>query len=228
MAEGDDRAEDARRLEERNDSPAVIQERAAATRAALIAAARRSFGEVGYHATATSEVVASAAVTRGALYYHFGEKKDLFEAVFREVWDEVYNRVEQEVAPIRGDPWRRLLRALEGSLREVAVDVEIQRILLIDGPAVLGWQRWRELRSTAVRSGLAGALQQLMDEGTIARRPPEPLAFLILAAHHEASLEIAHARDPRAALSVAVDALTALISGLRTRAASRARARMRR
>jgi AcrR family transcriptional regulator len=192
----------------------VQQARSEATRAALIAAARKLFAETGYHATGTNDVVALASVTRGALYHHFVDKLDLFEAVFVQLTDELSQTARASVAPLSGDTWRQLVNAFTAYLRLRAESTEAQRILLIDGPAVLGFERWRELQAPLL-DGVAETLVMLMEQGLIARRPPVPLAQLVVAALNDAALTIAHAPDHKAALRESTDALIALIGGLR-------------
>src|SRR5262245_61399370 len=122
---------------------AAQTEQAAATRAALLAAARRLFSEKGFHATSTPEVVAAAGVTRGALYHHFENKEGLFRAVFEAVEADLMAR-EAARPSAGGDTWDRFRSAFEFFLEASAQDLEVQRIILIDGPAVLGWATWRE------------------------------------------------------------------------------------
>lgn len=190
--------------------------KAAATRAALIAAARERFGTDGYHQTGTQNLVSLAAVTRGALYHHFGDKKDLFEAVFLQTDEELNRAAHAAVAPYSGDTWRQLLAAMAIYLRLRAESREAQRILLIDGPAVLGWLRWRELQATALHD-MARTLQMLMDQSVIAVGSTETLAQHIFAALNEAALSIAHADDPEEALLAHTESLHVLAGGLRIR-----------
>jgi AcrR family transcriptional regulator len=192
----------------------VQRVKSAATRAALIAAARDRFGEAGYHETGTHNLVSLASVTRGALYHHFGDKRDLFEAVFLQTDEDLNRAARSAVAPLAGDIWRQLLAALAAYLRLRAENRDAQRILLIDGPAVLGWARWRELQVGSLH-GIVQTLLMLMDQSVIVRGSPETLAQLIFAAMNEAALSIAHAADPRAALSAHTDSLLALVKGLR-------------
>jgi AcrR family transcriptional regulator len=189
--------------------------RAAATRAALIAAARRHFAQTGYHGAGTTDLVALAGVTRGALYHHFRDKEHLFEAVFRQVAGELSAAAGQAVAALSDDPWRQLLEGLQAYLRLVAANAEAQQVLLLDGPAVFGWARWREIQSEYTFGHLVTMLRRLIDAGFIAKRPPAPLAHLMLAALNDAAMSIAHASDPQAALNEAGDALGALVVGLR-------------
>lgn len=194
--------------------PGTQRVKSAATRAALIAAGRERFGSVGYHETGTHDLVALASVTRGALYHHFGDKKDLFEAVFLQIDEELNRAAHAIVAPLSGDTWRQLLIAMETYLRLRAENREAQRILLLDGPAVLGWERWRELQAGSLQS-MVQTLWMLMDQSVIERGSPETLALLIFAAMNEAALSIAHAVAPKEALSVHSSSLLMLVKGLK-------------
>ena len=193
-------------------------ERAAATRAALVAVARRLFAENGYHATGTPELVACAGVTRGALYHHFRDKEDLFEAVFREVADELERAAMQAAQGYAAEPWRQLQEGVYGFLGLIAANPEAQRILLVDGPAVFGWLRWRELESEFTYGHLVRSLGEAMALDLIALQPAEPLARLLLAALNDAAMSIAHAVDPGRELVKVGAALRTLIEGLRLRA----------
>jgi AcrR family transcriptional regulator len=191
----------------------AVAQRAEATRLALIAAARRLFVDKGYFATGTEEIVAAAGVgTRGALYHHFADKKRLFLAVFEQV--------EQSLLDAAGDterpqhPLGRLRSGLLGFL-DASLTPEVQRVLLIDGPAVLGWPEWRALEE---RYGL-GAIRSLpefaVSDGSLPRQPLDALAHVLLAAIDEAALFIANADDPAAAKDQAVAAVDRLLAGLR-------------
>ena len=188
--------------------------KSATTRAALIAAGRERFGKAGYHETGTHDLVALASVTRGALYHHFGDKKTLFEAVFQQTDEELNRNAHATVAPLSGDTWRQLIVAIETYLQLRAESREAQRILLLDGPAVIGWERWRELQVGSLQ-GMAQTLRMLMDQSLIAKGSPETLAQLILAAMNESALAIAHASDPAEALAAHTESLLVLVKGLR-------------
>jgi AcrR family transcriptional regulator len=194
--------------------PNMRKIRAAATRARLQAAARQLFTIKGYHATGTNDLVALAAVTRGALYHHYADKEALFEAVFREVAEELSRAAADEAIQFTGNPWRQLLEGLQSYLRLVAARADVQRVLLLDGPVVFGWTRWREIESEYTFNQLSGGLQAMMELGLMVDTPPRPLAQLILAALNDAAISIANAGDPEAARAGAGAALTALVQGL--------------
>ena len=182
----------------------------------LIAVARARFGQAGYHATSTNDLVALASATRGALYHHFVDKKHLFAEVARQVAQELSQTASEAVETMAGTTWERMLAALPTYLLFVAANPEAQRILLIDGPSVLGWQDWRDLQSAIILPRTVEGLDMLMDEGVIRRAPAEPLAHLILAALNDAALTVAHAQDPESARTEMSDALLQLIAGLKS------------
>jgi len=201
----------------RGGAPAEQRERATATRAALIATARVLFAEAGYHATGTTEIVARASVTRGALYHHFADKEDLFAAVFRIVAGELVAKSNASVAGLSGDLWPQVNEAFRQYLHLVASEPEYQRILLIDGPVVLGWTRWRALQAEFVAAGAAEALRLLMGQGLVPAQPAEPLANLLQAALNDAALAIANAETPEQTSAQVTDAFLSLLHGLRSR-----------
>src|ERR671916_2118160 len=137
-------------------------EQAEGTRAALVAAGRTLFAERGYAGVATEEIVATARVTRGALYYHFEDKRDLFRAVFAEVDRELVEGVAR-VALGEPDPWESLLAGCDAFL-DACIDPALQRIVFLDAPSVLGWRDWHETSEAAsalgvVEFGLQGAAE---------------------------------------------------------------------
>ncbi len=195
----------------------VRKVRAAATRARLQAAGRQLFTLKGYHATGTNDLVALAEVTRGALYHHYADKEALFEAVFREVAEELAAAAGEAAIEFTGDPWRQLREGLQTYLRLVAANPGVQRVLLVDGPVVFGWARWREIQSDYTFNQLCAGLQALMELGLMVETSPQPLAHLILAALNDAALSIANATDREGARAVAAAALTTLVDGLHKR-----------
>jgi AcrR family transcriptional regulator len=193
-------------------------ERSRATRAALLASARPLFAERGFTGTGREEIVERAGLTRGALYHHFASKRDLFRATFEEVEAEVTERVARAAAAA-ADPLDALRRGCHEFL-DAATDEAVQRIVLLDAPAVLGWHEWRELEARYGLGLTTAGLEAAMQAGVIERQPVEPLAHMLLAALCEAALLVAGAPDPtraRAEVGVVVDHL---LDRLATRPAS--------
>jgi AcrR family transcriptional regulator len=184
------------------------------TRAALIDAARKLFVAKGYFATGTEEIVAQAHVgTRGALYHHFADKQDLFLAVFHQVQADL---AAATTAPQRGDALDLLTAALQQFLDASADNADVQQVLLIDGPAVLGWDQWRRLEADYGLGAITGMLDAAVSESAIPKQPTAPLAHMLLAAVDEAALYIANADDRRQARNETRRALGRLLDGLRS------------
>ena len=184
-----------------------------ATRTALIAAARKLFVAKGYFATGTEEVVTAANVgTRGALYHHFADKQALFRAVFRQVQDDL---VAATTVNKHDDALDVLTSGLQQFLDASAENRDVQQVILIDGPAVLGWEEWRSVEGDHGLSMITAMLDAAVAQHVIPRQPTSPLAHMLLAAVDEAALYIANADDHRKARSEARRALIRLLSGLR-------------
>ena len=200
------------------DTKARRAAQAEATRAALVTAARRLFVEKGYHRTGTEEVVADAGVgTRGALYHHFADKRALFEAAFTAVEEDLVIEAAKNLADPAHGALNQLRQGLIGFL-DASLTPHVQRILLIDGPAVLGWVRWRELESLYGLGAIRAMLERAAEEGDLTpNQPIDALAHLLLAAADEAALFIANAPDQHAARDQGVQALNALLDGLRAK-----------
>jgi AcrR family transcriptional regulator len=190
--------------------------RGEATKAALISAARDLFVAKGYFATGTEEIVAKADVgTRGALYHHFADKEDLFRAVFDQVQADL---AAATIVNERDDALELLTAALQQFLAASAENTDVQQILLIDGPAVLGWDQWRRLEADYGLGVITAMLDAAVVQKVIARQPTGPLAHMLLAAVDEAALYIANAADRREAHRQARQSLMRLLGGLRTSA----------
>ncbi|TML01648.1 MAG: TetR/AcrR family transcriptional regulator [Actinobacteria bacterium] len=188
-------------------------ERSEATRGALIRAARDLFGERGYNDVGTEEIVAKAGVTRGALYHQFADKRDLFRAVLEDLEQDVVNRLGEQVVAKASGPGAALLAAM-GAWLDACEEPEVQQIMLIDAPGVLGWQEWREMGQRHAIGETMALLEAAMDEGTIARQPVRPLAHVVVGALDEAVLYVAAAEDRAKARAEMTDVLQRLIIGL--------------
>jgi AcrR family transcriptional regulator len=185
-----------------------------ATQAKLIEIARELFTKLGYAQTPTEEIVQRAGVTRGALYHHFGSKEGLFLAVLATVQQEVAQRIveEAEQAPTL---WAQLLAGCHAFLK-VSLDRDVQRILLIDAPAVLGWEQWRALDAEHSMQTLTSILTALAQQGELAVASIPAATHLLSGAMNEAALWIARADNPEQALDEAGAALEQMLRGLRT------------
>lgn len=188
-------------------------ERRAATTAALTETARTLFGEHGYADTSIEEIARCAGVTRGALYHHFRSKEDLFAAVFETIEQELMAKA-GEAAAQEKDPGKRLIAGCRAFLQAVA-DPTIRRLVLIDGPAVLGWDNWRAIDERYGLRLLKTGIEAAMDAGEMRRRPAEPLAHMLLGAIVEGALVIAASEDPDATFEVVTAELASMFKALR-------------
>ncbi|WP_405821185.1 helix-turn-helix domain-containing protein [Streptomyces sp. NBC_00838] len=181
------------------------------TRLTLLREGRRLFAEQGYGAVSLAEIVTAAGVTKGALYHHFDGKTALFRAVLEDVQEEVGRRV-AGAAGARDGSWDQLVAGCQEFITATTAP-DIQRIMLVDGPAVLGWTEWRAMDEASSARHLTEALTALVDEGVVAAQPVAPLAHLLSGAMNEAALWLATSADPadlgdtRAALGRLLDAL---------------------
>ena len=188
-------------------------QRGEATRAALIRAGRELFGERGYGAVGTNELVERAGVTRGAMYHHFRDKPDLFRAVYEQVEREVVEATAERMTAI-DDPWELLVAGIR-SFFDACTDPALRQIGLVDGPAVLGWQEWREIGARYVLGLIVFGLENAMHAGVLRRADVRQLAHLVFGALGEAAMMIANADDPRRARESAGRTTLVLLEGLR-------------
>lgn len=174
-------------------------DRSAGTRAALVRAGRKLFAEHGFAGVGTDTIVRAADVSRGALYHHFSDKTGLFAAVLDELEGEAARQVAEAAfaAPEAGVAEKMSLALL--AWLDACERPELQRILLVDGPSVLGWARWREICQNHILGMIEGVLAQGMADGTVRELPVRPLAHVLLAVADEAALLISAAEDPSAA-----------------------------
>jgi len=188
-------------------------EQGEATRAKLVRVSRQLFAARGYAKTSIQDITRRAKVTRGALYHHFADKRDVFLAVFEDVERDLGMRIGAAVAEEKR-PERRLKTGLNAFL-DACLDRDVQRIVLIDAPSVLGWETWHEIDAAYGLGMTRQGLEQAMADGVIVRTDPEPLAHLLLGALNEAGLAIARADDVQAARRRFGRSLERLIDGLR-------------
>lgn len=183
-------------------------ERNATTRAALVEAGRTLFSTKGFAEVATDELARAAGVTRGALYHQYDGKAGLFAAVLETVEAEVVERVARAMEGVE-DPADRLVVGLDAYL-DACADPTIHRITLVEGPAALGWNAWREVGH---RHGL-GLVEQALAAYVPPGAPVGALAHVLMGALGEAALFVAAAEDPVAAREEAHRAVTSLLTGL--------------
>jgi AcrR family transcriptional regulator len=183
-----------------------------ATRASLVDAARTLFGDQGYADTSLDEVVALAAVTKGALYHHFTGKEDLFAAVYEQVQHEVSDRVVAKF--LEPDAWQALLVGSNLWI-DAHLDPVVRRIALRDARAVLGWDVVRDVESRFGAVPLRGVLRRAVRTRVIDVQPLRPLALMLMGTLSEACLYVADADDPTAAREEVRDLVLRLLTGLR-------------
>jgi len=189
-------------------------ERTEATRDALIEAARTLFARRGYAAVGTEEIVRAAGVTRGALYHHFDGKRDLFEAVYERIEVELAERIAGGALDVGATEPLEAMRAGSEMFLLAATEPETQRIVLIDGPSVLGWDRWREIATEHGLGLIEATLQVAIEGGAIAEQPVRPLAHVLMGALDEAAMLVARAEDPERMRAEVGRTLDALLAGL--------------
>ncbi|OBK40697.1 TetR family transcriptional regulator [Mycobacterium sp. 1165196.3] len=172
------------------------EERSAATREALIAAARKLWGLRGYAEVGTPEIATAAGVTRGAMYHQFADKAALFREVVEVVEQDVMARMAVVVAESGAATPADAVRAAVDAWLDVSGDPEVRQLILLDAPSVLGWA---EFRDVAQRYSL-GMTEQMLTEairaGQLAEQPVRPLAHVLIGALDEAAMVIATADDP--------------------------------
>jgi len=192
------------------------QERAESTREALIAAARRLFTERGYDEVGTEEIVRAAGVTRGALYHHYGDKASLLEAVYNRIEAESTERVARIVL---GSDLHSPLEAMKAGIEAFLAECEkpeLRQIALHDAPAILGWERWREIGAANGLGLIEASLAAAVEAGELRPLPVKPTAHLLMGALDEAAMLLARDDRPEARLEV-TEVLVAQLDSLALR-----------
>jgi AcrR family transcriptional regulator len=182
------------------------------TRGVLIDTAQRLFAERGYAGTSTADIVTAAKVTRGALYHHFRDKEDLFRAVLEATEERMLGQV-AVVAAQADTPLAQLHAGIDASFA-LSLEPVFRRIVLEDGPAVLGWQAWHEIDARYAYGAMEAGLRAAMDCGELPAQPAEPLAHLLVGAFMQGAMVVARAADPAAATRSMTASMHRLIDGL--------------
>ena len=189
-------------------------ERTEATRGRLIATARRLFAEKGFAATSTEEILSEAQVSRGALYHHFSSKTDLFRATFEAVEEELTAKLlETATAGGETDPIRILELGFNAFL-EQCVNPEVQRIVMLDAPTVLGWDTWHELDEQYAFGTIKAVLAIAAETGRVDAESVDPLTHLLVGAVMQAGMVVARADDPVGARRLMTESFARLVSTL--------------
>ena len=171
------------------------------------------FAERGYAAVGTEEIVARAGVTRGALYHHFRDKKDLFRAVFEQLEERLVASIASRMSGVE-DPWEVLVTGMRAAL-DAATEPAVMRISLLDAPAVLGWREWRDIEARYGLGLVAATLRHAMDQKVFREQDVTSLAHMLVGALSEAGMLIADSDDPATTRREVEPPLLSLLSGLR-------------
>ncbi|MBD2867337.1 TetR/AcrR family transcriptional regulator [Paenibacillus arenilitoris] len=192
------------------------KEEAAETIRQLIDIARSHFTEHGYAGAALESIVHEAKLTRGAVYHHFRNKKELFRSVLEAVQKEVADRVEREAAASE-DVWQQLYLGCRAFVT-AAVEERNKRIMLIDGPAILGWEAWRAMDENHSMRLLRGQLETMQRQGVIGPAPLDAMTHFLSGALNETTLWLAHESARTAALEEAMEAVGFFMEGFKRQA----------
>ena len=201
------------RLSEAGDPPSLRAAHVRDTRRALLDTARQVFADNGFQATRTEEIVQRAGLTRGALYHHFRDKEDLFRAVHEEIVGEVTQLLRRRSGDGRASAWALFRANSEIYLDAASTNRAYRQIVLIDGPAVMGWNAVSERRDGPTHR-IFQYLQDAMDEGVLEQQPVEPLGHLLSALGVAAAMYVAHADDPESARGEITRCYEQFLSGL--------------
>jgi AcrR family transcriptional regulator len=196
-------------------SPRRQAERSEGTTARLLEAAAQLFGDQGYAAVSTDHVAARAGVTKGALYHHFSDKAALFRAVFVRTQGDLAAVVSAAAAG-EGTGWERLLAGVDAFVGE-CVRPSVGRIVVFDGPAVLGRDQARLIEDDQVGAMLTAALARLQTEGELSEGDPVVRSRLLLGALCEAAVIVAGSPNPERARASVRPELVAMLTGFRAR-----------
>lgn len=192
--------------------PRTQAERTRATIDQILVVARERFAADGYDNTFVDNIAERAGMTKGALYHHFEGKKGLFAAVFENEQRAIGEAVNRAARGTK-DSWQRFLRGCRGFF-EAVLDPGVQRITLIDAPAVLGWEAMRDLEDEHVTSLLRLGLAQVIADGHLPEQRVEPLAHLLHGAMCEAAMTVARSSDPERESRDSMAALERLLNGI--------------
>lgn len=193
--------------------PRATKEEAERTAQRILDVATDHFRDTGYAEANLMAIAGEAGVTRGAIYHHYPNKLALFAAVVGRLHEQVQEQIEAAAANFES-LWDQLIVGCEAFI-DAAIDPAVRQILLIEAPAVLGWETWRSLDERTSFASLTDVLQQLEATGEIRSGSADATARLLSGAMNEAVLWIASSADPTAARTQAWDALTTMLHSVR-------------
>ena len=191
-------------------------ERTAATRASLIDAGRKLFGERGFADVGTQEIVAEAGVTRGALYHQFDDKKGLFVAVYDDVEQSIVAQIAAAVGERAAEDPLAALKACMRLFLRLCTEPEVHRITLVEAPSVLGWSEWRARGEEFGFALVEGLIAAAIATGQAVEQPTRPLAHVAIGALDEAALYVAAADDREAATEQVAAVLERIVDSFAT------------
>lgn len=182
----------------------------------LLDVARAHFTEHGYAGAALESIVLEANLTRGAVYHHFRNKKELFRSVLEAVQREVAERVEQEAAAGE-DVWQQLFLGCRAFVM-AAVEQRNKRIMLIDGPAIMGWEAWRTMDENHSMRLLREQLDMMQQQGYLKKVPLDAVTHFISGALNETTLWLAYESVRPAALEDTMQVIALFLEGVKQQA----------
>ena len=190
------------------------QERSRLTQDKLIAAARRLFDQQGYADTAIDDIADAAGVTRGAVYHHFGGKQQLFRAVIEEIQDELADHVDRNAGKYE-DPWDAFIGGWLSALEQIPTG-GMGRVLMLEGPAVLGYQEWQAIDDAHFQEMVTAAVEYFVQERTITTQPVEPIVRVLLTISNALGTLISNSEEPNTTRKAIAPVWAQLLNGLRT------------
>jgi AcrR family transcriptional regulator len=190
------------------------QEYSASTKRALVEAAIERFSAHGYAATSLDEIVAEARVTKGALYHHFKGKQELFEAAFVEVEQQATERIRGAISPVR-DPWEKAITGLREFLAVTRTE-SYRRIVILDGPAVLGYERYREREESSTFGLVHDIVSSVLSDYRLSESMVQAFTRLFFGAMSATGSAVSTAENPQQASDDAEGAIVLVLAGIRS------------
>ena len=192
------------------------QQYSASTKRALVDVAAKLFTKQGYAATSLDQVVAGARVTKGALYHHFSGKQAVYEAVFEKIESDASARIRKALQDSK-DPWEKALIGLRAFL-EIVQDPAYQRVVIQEGPAVLGYERFREQEERSSFGLVQDMVRDVLEDSTydLSDDMIETFSRIFFGAMSAAGQSVSSAAEPKVAVAQVETAIAFILTGLRT------------